>query len=386
MEEGSAVRPLRLSLLIQLAPRKLGSLEEWLVGLATEARRRGHQFDVFGHEPIHPQVRSEFAAVGARWGTVASLTSRPWAAIRRLARDYDVMHLNFAAPNEKLALLAYAAWPTPILYVDHNSHSAGVTLRRSLIGSALDHLTRIRMAGMVGVSNYVRDRARERYHVEPPFVGTIYNGVNVQRFAPSAIPRPETGEVVITAAAYLIAEKGIAGLLEAVALARLPGVRVNIVGDGPEEARLRSLAQTLGLEKVTSFLGLRNDVHEVLRATDIFVHPVLWEEAFGLTIAEAMATGCVVVASRTGAIPELVEQGESGILVNPGDVQALAAALTNLVAHPEERRRLSTGGLRRAHALFRLDDSVAAHLDWCERIGGARGAGNRSSPDGGKSL
>jgi glycosyltransferase involved in cell wall biosynthesis len=377
-EEAPSIRPLRLAVLIQLAPRKLGSLEEWLVGLATEARRRGHHFDVFGHEPIHPQVRTELTAAGAGWETVASLTDRPWAAIRRLVRDYDVMHLNFAAPNEKLALLAYAAWPTPILYVDHNSLSAGVTLRRSLLGSAIDHLTRVRMSGMVGVSNYVRDRARARYHVEPPYVATIYNGVNVRRFAPSATPRSETGDVVITAAAYLIAEKGIAGLLQAVALANLPGVRVNIVGDGPEEARLRSLAQSLGLEKVTSFLGLRNDLHEVLRATDIFVHPVLWEEAFGLTIAEAMATGCAVVASRIGAIPELVESGESGVLVPPGDVPALAAALANLVSRPDERHRLSAGALRRAHAHFRLDDSVGAHLDWCERIGAGRRGGKGS--------
>jgi glycosyltransferase involved in cell wall biosynthesis len=184
---------------------------------------------------------------------------------------------------------------------------------------------------------------------------------------------------VITAAAYLIAEKGIAGLLEAVALARLPGVRVNIVGDGPEEGRLRALAQSLGLESITSFLGLRNDLHEVLKETDIFVHPVLWEEAFGLTIAEAMATGCAVVASRIGAIPELVESGESGLLVTPGDVPALAAALTNLAAHPDERRRLSAAALRRAHTLFRLDDSVAAHLDWCERIAAKRRGGDAVS-------
>src|SRR3954452_19357358 len=119
----------------------------------------------------------------------------------------------------------------------------------------------MRMAGMVGVSNYVRDRARERYHMEPPFVGTIYNGVNVERFAPSATCRPETADTVITAAAYLIAEKGIAELLNALALAPLRGVRLNIVGDGPEEGRLRSLTQTLGLEDSTSFLGLRNDLH-----------------------------------------------------------------------------------------------------------------------------
>jgi len=365
---GRSPRPLRLALLIQLAPRKLGSLEDWLVAFATEARRRGHSFDLFAHEPVHPTIRGALEAVGARWETIASFTRRPWTAVRRLAREYDVMHLNFVAPNDRLAMIAYAAWPTPILYVDHNSMTAGVDARRSRFGAALDDLTRLRLAGLAGVSNYVRDRARERYRVTSPFVETIYNGVDTKRFAPAATPRPATGDIVITAAAYLIAEKGIAGLLRAVALARPTGIRIHIVGDGPEEVPLRALARELGLDGCTTFFGLRNDLPDVLRETDIFVHPVLWEEAFGLTIAEAMASGCAIIASRIGAIPELIDSGESGILVPAGDVEALANAISSLVSDRAERTRLAAGARRRAETLFRLDASVDAHLDWCERI------------------
>lgn len=351
-----------------MAPRKLGSLEDWLVGLATEARRRGHSFDLFAHEPIHPFVRSELEAVGARWETIESFTRQTWTAVRRLAREYDVIHLNFAAPNERLALIAYAAWPTPILYVDHNSNPADGDDRRSRFGAVLDDLTRARLAGLAGVSNFVRDRACKRYRVTSPFVDTIYNGVDTKRFSPATTPRPQPDDIVITAAAYLISEKGIAGLLRAVAVARPRGIRLHIVGDGPEEGPLRALAHELGLDGCITFFGLRNDIPDVLRQTDIFVHPVLWEEAFGLTVAEAMASGCAIIASRIGAIPELIESGESGVLVPPGNVKALANAISSLVSDPAERARLAAGARRRAEALFRLDLSVDAHIDWCERI------------------
>ena len=96
------------------------------------------------------------------------------------------------------------------------------------------------------------------------------------------------------------------------------------------------------------------------------MHPAVWEEAFGLTIAEAMAAGRAVVASRTGGIPELVEDGVSGLLVPPGDPEGLARALDLLANRPALRRQLGSNARARAQQRFSLEQCAREHVRWCE--------------------
>ncbi len=96
---------LRIAVLVNLAPRKQGSLEDWLVALAREARARGHGVDVFGREPILPQVAGALRESGAGWAPLDDLTRSPLVGIRRLRR-YDVLHLNLFAARSREALLA----------------------------------------------------------------------------------------------------------------------------------------------------------------------------------------------------------------------------------------------------------------------------------------
>lgn len=157
-------------------------------------------------------------------------------------------------------------------------------------------------------------------------------------------------------------------LLRAVARVAHPGLHLTVVGDGPEENALKRLAAELAIEEQVTFSGLRDDVDLLLRATDIVVHPALWHEAFGLTIAEGMSCGCAVVASRVGAVPELISDGETGILVPPGDVDALAASLKRLIGDSSLRALLGGNARTRVSERFRLERSVASHLDRCEAV------------------
>jgi starch synthase len=102
---------------------------------------------------------------------------------------------------------------------------------------------------------------------------------------------------------------------------------------------------------------------------DIFVHPAIWQEAFGLTITEAMASGCATVASRVGGIPEIIDDGVSGLLFPAGDVEALATALRLLLTDPVRRHRLGEAGRDRVRERFTLEGSVLGQLDWIERLG-----------------
>jgi glycosyltransferase involved in cell wall biosynthesis len=92
----------------------------------------------------------------------------------------------------------------------------------------------------------------------------------------------------------------------------------------------------------------------------------VWEEAFGLTIAEAMACGRAVVATRVGAIPELVDDGVNGLLVPPADAQALASALDRLTCRPQLRRELGRHARAKAERFFGLQRCADQHVRQCE--------------------
>jgi glycosyltransferase involved in cell wall biosynthesis len=136
--------------------------------------------------------------------------------------------------------------------------------------------------------------------------------------------------------------------------------RALVVGEGPQAVYLQ------GIEGV-DLLGERDDVPALLARADLFVLSSR-SEGMPISVLEAMAAGLPVVASAVGGIPEIVIDGETGILVPPGNVEALAAALSALLADPEERRRLGEAGRRRAGALFDLPRFRRAHVELYERL------------------
>ncbi|MEJ7569046.1 MAG: glycosyltransferase family 4 protein [Gaiellaceae bacterium] len=152
---------------------------------------------------------------------------------------------------------------------------------------------------------------------------------------------------LVVAVSRLVPQKGLDVAVEAMA-----GIDATLVvlGVGPERERLEGLARGRGVRLLLP--GRVGDVAAVLRRADLLVHPARWE-GFGLALLEAMLCGLPVVATRVSSIPEIVVDGETGLLVPPDDPAALAAALTRVLADPGE---LGARGLARARAEF----SVAA--------------------------
>src|SRR5207248_772983 len=123
------------------------------------------------------------------------------------------------------------------------------------------------------------------------------------------------------------------------------------VGDGPERARAEALARELGVHGDVRFLGEQLDVARLLAQADLFLLPSD-SESFGLAALEAMSCGVPVVASRIGGLPEVVKDGETGLLVPPGDGGAFTIAATALLADPARREKMAKAA--RADALARF--------------------------------
>jgi glycosyltransferase involved in cell wall biosynthesis len=160
------------------------------------------------------------------------------------------------------------------------------------------------------------------------------------------------GVPLILAVGRLIAQKDHATLLRAFALVRKshPEARLAILGHGPLEEATRALAHELALDDAVILPGRQEPGDWLVRA-DIFVHTSRWE-GFGIVLLEAMLASLPVVATSVSAVPEVVVDGETGLLVGEGEVDAVAAALDELLADPERARRLGAAGLERARSEF----------------------------------
>jgi glycosyltransferase involved in cell wall biosynthesis len=209
-----------------------------------------------------------------------------------------------------------------------------------------------------------------------PRVMTVYNPVDLAEFHPGvsrerlrrALGVPE-GVPLVGLVAHLTPWKGHDVFLSiASALAgsrRRPrfviagGAIYETNGHAGYAEALRERATRLGLSGHVSFLGARDDVSEILGGVDVLVHTPTAPEPFGRVLAEAMAVGRPVVASRCGGIPEVVEDGVTGVLVSPGDVDGFTSAVVRLLEDPGRCAELGRAGRQRAEALFGTEAYVA---------------------------
>ena len=187
----------------------------------------------------------------------------------------------------------------------------------------------------------------------------IRNGIDLD--VPRA--RPDGGDpATIVSVARLRRPKDVMTLVRAVAMLERGSVRALVVGDGPQRAPLAAEVARLGVGDSVRLLGERDDVAQLLARADLVVLSST-SEGMPMCVLEAMAAGLPVVASAVGGVPEIVRDGETGILVPPGEPAALAAAIGALIADPARRRRLGEAGRRRAEAEFDVASFRRAHVE-----------------------
>ena len=200
-------------------------------------------------------------------------------------------------------------------------------------------------------------------------VRTLYSGIDLSESQLTYDGQPirqmigvPNEAVLLGTLANLFPRKGYEVMLRAfpAIVDAVPTVHYMIVGSDDQgyADRLKRMAQDLKIADRVHIVGFQDPVQPFLAALDLYVHPALME-GFGIAVVEAMAMGKAVVATTTGGLPEVVAQGETGLLVPPGDVDSLAATVVSLLDDPVRRAQMGCKGKVRARERFSLDASVA---------------------------
>lgn len=285
-----------------------------------------------------------------------------WRVNRR--ERYDLIHVHWPLPLALLGWAAQRACRAPMVETFY-----GVELRwvksslaplRGFIAWAARRADRV-----VAISSYTANELRELVDV-PVDVIPYTTALPAPGGAPGAGPRATPTVLFV---GRLVERKGVGHLIEAVArLHPRLGLRLEVVGDGPERPRLEALARASGAEAVT-FRGKvsAGELQRAYAGADVFVLPSVLDargdtEGLGVVLLEAMNEGVPVIASRVGGIVDIVVDGETGVLVPAGDVAALAAALERLVGDPAYAHRLGEAGRARVRSHFTWE-AITAQWD-----------------------
>jgi L-malate glycosyltransferase len=220
------------------------------------------------------------------------------------------------------------------------------------------HLAHRMAKGIVVNAEALRRHMMEEHGYDGARIHVCPNGIDIEQFSPEPRRRIEGLEdaaLVIGVACVLRPEKNLGALMDAFArVARdQPGVRLLVVGSGPEREPLENQARALGVERQCVFRPSVASVAECLRSIDVFVHPS-HSEALPNAIMEAMACGCCVLSSNVGGSPEVVVDGESGLLFAAGDRETLAGQLRATMEDAGLRRRLAQAGVERIRTRFTM--------------------------------
>lgn len=249
---------------------------------------------------------------------------------------------------------------------------AGLVASGLLPLSVIEQAAAHRATAVVTVSQYSAGQIVRHYGVPRSRIHVISNGISAECYTPAVRPfsKNANGAVSLLYVGRLNARKGVIHLLQAFALARhsYPSLQLKFVGDGPLAPSLWERCVHLGLEGVVEFVGIVTD-KEVLKAyqsADIVCIPSL-QEGQGIVALEAQACGVPVVASRATGLLEVVRDRQTGLLVAPGDIEALSEAILELARNPILRQELGHNAARWALS-FTWENMLSACLPLYEKL------------------
>jgi glycosyltransferase involved in cell wall biosynthesis len=334
----------------------MGGMEQHIIDLGRTLSRRGRRVAVICYAspaiaPLHAALQAdgvdvyEFAG-----GTGLTGRARALSSLLKILRRYPgcVLHLSESWPagDGLVVLAARLVGATAIIRTEHQPPVAPIARRQRLLTRLKDRF----LARVVCVSEDNRQRHIVDLGRDPANVMVIPNGIDVDAFSSAGDTpgvRAEFGispEAPIVGLVARLAEerKGGRYFIEmAASVARyLPHARFLVVGDGPMRRQFQRQVEELGIASVVVFTGERQDVPRLLASMTVFVQPSL-EEGASLVLLEAMAAALPVVVTPAGSVPELIVDGENGLIVPMRNSQALADAVIRLLDDPALAHRIA---------------------------------------------
>ena len=361
---------MRVLTVADVFPTKWGSFERYCVHLTTYLRAQGHEHHLSFTSDASPLVRAEFeksdVVVVAEDFEHLGIRGSVALFIRAARLRADIVHLHFYDVVTLFPLLAVFL-PAHCFVTYHISGpvSNPSSIKRS-VKRLFGRLVGLSLEKVFSVSENNRNKLCDDYQISQSKVMVLHNGVALEDFVAKdwVHANPKTGLKLVCVAA-LIPEKGVHNAIRAVRLLKEDGlcVTLDIIGIGDFQRDLEALVGELHLEDSVTFLGQRDDIPSLLKGYDIALVPSVWEEAFGYTVIEAMAVGLPVVASRVGGIPEIIEDGVSGILVAPDSSEALKAGIERLLSEDGRLAQIGQQARSRVAAHFSIERQLKCLLD-----------------------
>ena len=325
--------------------------------------------------PIGEQLRGEGFTVEVfrrRPGIDLKCMKRLWQWWRQ--QRVELVHAHQYTPFfYAAAARAWRAWP-PILFTEHGRFFPDYPRRKRML---FNRVMLRRGDRVVAVGQAVRSALVRNEGIPQRRIEVIYNGIDVAAFASRPADAAEVrcelgldgGDVVVIQVARLDYLKDHPTALRAIhqASSQCDRVRLLVVGDGPERPRIETEIARLGIANHVRMLGLRQDVLRLLWASDIFLLSSI-SEGIPVTIIEAMAAGLPVVATTVGGVPELVLDGQTGLLAPAGDYQRLGDSIVRLAQAPQLRAEMGSAGRRRACEMFSQEKMHGAYLSCYEEM------------------
>ncbi|MCI0566933.1 MAG: glycosyltransferase family 4 protein [Acidobacteria bacterium] len=286
-----------------------------------------------------------------------------------LRRQFDLLDAHGSQDLwTAAAALKLGRHALPLIYTRHNTKRVAFhPLNRFLYRTLVNHLIVASASVLERYEPFLRhgDLSRER-------ISIVHSSYWEERFNPGVKPAPLRREMevegseclLVGVVGRLVQDKGGAFFLKAAAqiAADLPSVRFLFAGRGSEEEPLRRQAASLGLSERVRFLGFREDIPEITAALDLSVLPSVDCDASSAVLKEAMALGKPVVATNIGGAREIVEHGRTGLIVPPGNPEALAQAMKQILQREDRGRAMGEEGQRRVKSEFSIQRLVEGTL------------------------
>jgi len=363
--------------IFEVEPLRIGGTETFARELSCQLAERGWKSVLcFQSEPTGevkrfldlPNVSIKVYA-GPSDGTV-----KAGQGIARIIREYrpEILHLHFFSFINPYPWIARLQSVKQVFFTDHHSRPAGyIAACAPLWKRAIGRVVNEPLTKVICVSNYGHLcmssfglLPRDRFQM-------IYNGVDLSRVKADpqraidfrrrySIPLDRS---IVTQVSWIIPEKGIMDFLEAARLVTCQNRNVQfvVVGDGNYREEYMRRAVEMGIEDRVTWTGIVEDPfgEGVFEAANVVCQFSRWEEVFGWMIAEAMAHGKPVVTTRVGGIPELVQDQESGYLVDRGDTKAMSNRILTLLNDPSLREHMGGKGKNIVRQKFNLRKNVA---------------------------